>query len=258
MSFPARLTDSLMRAHGESDCPFRSTCCSLLGAGDLTSVDHTLWFSCPPLLVFRQWREGEGGRTRQKCLFGWHPPCRAACGNTALLSCRAAACDTQPLLVLVNPAHPCSVPASGSDGFPRGSRFGCFIIPYHFPLTWPRGLPRWLSCKDSTCRAGDAGDVGLIPGSGRFPGRGNSSPLWYSCLENPMDRGAWRSIVHEVTESWMWRSNWTPFSLLIAFCQDSEGHRMWGKKHQRWHPSYWSEQLKRGLLFAELKEKLTV
>ena len=161
----------------------------------------------------------------------------------------------QPLLVLVNPAHPCSVPASGSDGFPRGSRFGCFIIPYYFP----RELPRWLSCKDSTCRAGDAGDVGLIPGSGRFPGRGNSNLLWYSCLENPMDRGAWQSIVHEVTESWMWLSNWTtPFSLLIAFCQDSEWHRMWEKKNQRWHPSYWSEQLKRGLLFAELKQKLTM
>ena len=37
----------------------------------------------------------------------------------------------------------------------------------------------------------NAGDLGSIPGSGRFPGEGNSSPLQYSCLENPMDRGAW-------------------------------------------------------------------
>ena len=149
----------------------------------------------------------------------------------------------QLLLVLVNPAHPCFVPASGSNGFPQWSPFGCFIIPYYFP--WPQGLPRRLSCKESTCSAGDAGDMGLIPGSRRSPGGGNSNPLWYSCLENQTDRGAWQSTVHEVTKSWMWLSNWTtpPFSVLTAFCQDSEWHRVWEKKNQRWHPSYWSEQL---------------
>ena len=47
----------------------------------------------------------------------------------------------------------------------------------------------------------NAGDVGLIPGSGRSPGRGNSSPLQYSCLENPLDRGAWQTIVHGVTKN---------------------------------------------------------
>ena len=41
----------------------------------------------------------------------------------------------------------------------------------------------------------NAGDVGLIPGSGRSPGGGNDSPLQYSCLENPMDRGSWRATV---------------------------------------------------------------
>ena len=50
------------------------------------------------------------------------------------------------------------------------------------------GLPRWLSSKESACTAGD---VGLIPGSGRSPGEGNGNPLQYSCLENPMDRGVW-------------------------------------------------------------------
>ena len=39
-----------------------------------------------------------------------------------------------------------------------------------------------------------AGDTGLIPGLGRFPGGGNGNPLQYSCLENPMDRGAWQAI----------------------------------------------------------------
>ena len=48
----------------------------------------------------------------------------------------------------------------------------------------------------------NAGDAGLIPGSGRSPGVGNSTPLQYSCLENPMDRGGWRATVHEVAKSW--------------------------------------------------------
>ena len=49
--------------------------------------------------------------------------------------------------------------------------------------------------------AGDARDVGSIPIQGRSPGEGNDRPLQYSCLENPMDRGAWWATVHEVTES---------------------------------------------------------
>ena len=49
----------------------------------------------------------------------------------------------------------------------------------------------------------DAGDrhSGSIPGSGRSPGGGHGSPLQYSCLENPMDRGAWRATVHGVAKS---------------------------------------------------------
>ena len=45
----------------------------------------------------------------------------------------------------------------------------------------------------------NAGDASLIPGSGRYPGEGNGNPLQYSCLENPMDSGAWQTIVHGVT-----------------------------------------------------------
>ena len=47
----------------------------------------------------------------------------------------------------------------------------------------------------------NAGDAGSIPELGRFPGEGNGDQLQYSCLENPMDRGAWRAIVHRVTKS---------------------------------------------------------
>ena len=52
-----------------------------------------------------------------------------------------------------------------------------------------------------------AGDTGLIPGSGRYPGGGNGNPLQYSCLENSMDRGAWQAIVHGVTKSLTQLSN---------------------------------------------------
>jgi len=45
--------------------------------------------------------------------------------------------------------------------------------------------------KNLPSSAGDTGDMGSIPGSGRYPGGGNNNPLWYSCLENSMDRGAW-------------------------------------------------------------------
>ena len=48
---------------------------------------------------------------------------------------------------------------------------------------------------------GDAGDVASIPGLGRSPGEGNGNPLQYFCLENPMDREAWRAAVHGVSKS---------------------------------------------------------
>ena len=60
------------------------------------------------------------------------------------------------------------------------------------------GLPRGLSGKEFTC---NAGDTGLIPASGRFPGGGHGYPLQYSCLDNPIDRGAWQATVHRVAKS---------------------------------------------------------
>ena len=53
----------------------------------------------------------------------------------------------------------------------------------------------------------NAGDMGSIPGSGRSPGEGNDSPLQYSCLGNPMDRGAWWATVHGVAKSWTQLNN---------------------------------------------------
>ena len=58
-----------------------------------------------------------------------------------------------------------------------------------------------LVVKNPSANAGDIRDVGSIPGLGRSPGGGHGNPLHYSHLENPMDRGAWRAMVHRVVES---------------------------------------------------------
>ena len=58
-------------------------------------------------------------------------------------------------------------------------------------------FPGSSDCKESAC---EAGDLNLIPGSRRSPGGGNGNPLQYSCLENPMDKGAWWATVHRVAK----------------------------------------------------------
>ena len=58
-----------------------------------------------------------------------------------------------------------------------------------------------LVVKNQPANAGDLRDAGLIPGLGKSPGRGHGNLLQYSCLEDPMDRGAWRATVHMVTKS---------------------------------------------------------
>ena len=55
--------------------------------------------------------------------------------------------------------------------------------------------------KHLPASACNAGDLGSIPGLGRSPGEGHGNPLQYSCLENPMDKGAWRTTVHEIAKS---------------------------------------------------------
>ena len=61
------------------------------------------------------------------------------------------------------------------------------------------GFPGGSLVKNQSAKAGDAGS---IPGSGRSPGEGNGNPLQFSCLENSMDRGAWKAAVHGVAKSW--------------------------------------------------------
>ena len=66
------------------------------------------------------------------------------------------------------------------------------------------GFPGGSDGKESACHAGD---LGLIPGLGKSPGKGHGYLLQYSCLENAMDRGAWQATVHGVTKSWTWLSD---------------------------------------------------
>ena len=75
----------------------------------------------------------------------------------------------------------------------------CFL----FGILW--GFPGGSDGKESTC---NVGDLRLIPGSEKSPGEGNGNPLQYSCLGNPMDRGAWQVGVHGVAKSQTWLIQW--------------------------------------------------
>ena len=61
------------------------------------------------------------------------------------------------------------------------------------------GFPGGSNGKESAC---NAGDLGSIPGLGKYPGKGNGNPLQYSCLENFMDRGAWWATIHRIAKNW--------------------------------------------------------
>ena len=72
--------------------------------------------------------------------------------------------------------------------------FSHWII-YYRKTFYNAGFPDGLVVKNLPANAGASGDEGLIPGSGGSPGEGNGNPFQYSCLQNPMDRGAWRATV---------------------------------------------------------------
>ena len=99
----------------------------------------------------------------------------------------------------------------------RLQKRGRWIRQYLQPF---RALPQWLSGKESACNAGDVGDVGSIPGSGRSPGGGHGNPQWCSCMENPMDRGAWQAAVHggrkELDTTEVTKHTW-PFRVFTSF-----------------------------------------
>ena len=90
----------------------------------------------------------------------------------------------------------------------QGSQIECDLLMWHCKyIKWASQVA--LEVKDPPVNAGDAGS---IPGWGRFPREGNGNALQYSCLGNPMDRGAWRAIVHGVVKSQTPLSNAFTFS----------------------------------------------
>ena len=96
------------------------------------------------------------------------------------------------------------IPLTGSDSVGLG-RLPGFCLGGSFP-----------GSSDGEASAYNAGDPGSIPGSGRSPGEGNGNPLQYSCLENPMDRGAWWATVHGVAKSWTWLSHFTSLHFMVT------------------------------------------
>ena len=85
------------------------------------------------------------------------------------------------------------------------------------------GLSRWCAVvKNLPANAGDAGNAGSIPGLGRSLGGGNGNPLQYSCLKNPMDRGALWATVHrgpKESDTTDWPSRYGPLCLGLKLCE---------------------------------------
>ena len=90
-----------------------------------------------------------------------------------------------------------------------------FIAPHQSP---EGGFPGGPVVKNLPAKAGD---VDLIPGSGRSPGGGNGTPLQYSCLGNPLDRGAWQATVHGVAKS---QTRLSTYTLRLHYCSPGPTH----------------------------------
>jgi len=92
--------------------------------------------------------------------------------------------------------------------------FDKILIDLHYHYTdFPGG-------SDGKASAYNVGDLGSIPGSGRSPGEGNRNPLQYSCLENPIDRGAWWAAVHGVAKSRTQLSDFTSLHFFFIIILD--------------------------------------
>ena len=107
----------------------------------------------------------------------------------------------------------CAFEQTPGDGEVLGSLEYCHPRDHRLGRDWRRndssdrntasalGLPGHMAAKTPPASVGAAGDVGSIPGSGQSPGERNGNPLQCSCLEKPVDRGAWWATVHGVTEN---------------------------------------------------------
>ena len=115
------------------------------------------------------------------------------------------------------------------------------------------GFPDGSVVKNPSANAEDTGDMSLIPGSGKSPWGGNGNSLQYSCLENPLDSGAWQALVHEVAKNWTQLSNWAHTHFLF------QAWRIWAQKakqrQQLWRGNtkyYLGPFSTRGAMYASL------
>ena len=90
-----------------------------------------------------------------------------------------------------------------------------------YTRTWASQVLRVV--KNLPANTGDIRDGYLIPGSGRSPGEGNSNPLQYTCLENPMDRGARRATVQVVTKIWTQLSDYAQHGTMLVYTLGTSG-----------------------------------
>ena len=89
------------------------------------------------------------------------------------------------------------------------------------------GFPGGASGKEPICQCRNVRDMDLIPGSGRSPGGGHGNPLQYSCLEDPMDRGAWRATVHGVAKSQTRLKRLSTHECIYFFPKGNKGESCW-------------------------------
>ena len=104
-----------------------------------------------------------------------------------------------------------SLPLVPPGKLSNGMSIYLFLFIYIYANIW--GFPGGSEVKVSAC---NAGDLGSIPGSGKSPEEGNGNPLQYSCLENPMDGGAWWATVHRIAKS---RTRLSNFTFTFTFCK---------------------------------------
>ena len=148
----------------------------------------------------------------------WREQAAGAAGRRSLAALRQAGAHSdvplpvrptcRPPAALAAVCHSVSIPSSFFIP-PLASPFLGLSVPVSHMKGLHHGFPGGSGGKEPTC---SPGDPGVIPGSARSPGEGSGSPLQCSCLENSMDRGAWRAPAHGVTESDRTErlTHWTP------------------------------------------------
>ena len=118
--------------------------------------------------------------------------------------------------------------------------FWVFVFGFAAVLPWKGGFPGSLDGKEPAC---NTGYLGFIPGSGRFPGKENGDPLQYSCLENPMDRGAWQATIHGGCKELDTGHDWVTNTFQEKSSLEGKQRGSFGSQSEKHLLSQWSGKL---------------